>query len=140
MSTTRQITSISRTAALSMVQAALDAAEAAAERSSIAITDAGGHLVAFARMDGAPAQSIQIAQDKAYTAAGFGIPTAQWHDFMTQDAPLAAGAPTSIERFVPFGGGLPIIVDGQLVGGIGVSGGHWSADSTIATAGLGILS
>nr|WP_244967324.1 heme-binding protein [Streptomyces cacaoi] len=96
-------------------------------------------LCAFVRMDGAPVQAIQISQDKAYTAAGFGMPTAQWHEFTTQDAPLAAGAPTSIARFVPYGGGLPLMVDGRVVGGIGVSGGHWSADNTVAEAGVTAL-
>jgi uncharacterized protein GlcG (DUF336 family) len=90
-------------------------------------------------MDGAPAQAIQISQDKAYMAAGFGIPTGQWHEFMSQDAPLAAGATTSIPRFVSYGGGLPLIVDGEIIGGIGVSGGHWSADTRIAEAGAAAL-
>lgn len=139
MSTTRVIISITHEAALSILRAGITAAEAAGERSSIAVVDVSGHLVAFARMDGAGPQSGQIAQDKAYTAAGFGLPTAQWHEFMQQDAALAAGAPSSIERFVSYGGGLPIIIDGQVAGGVGVSGGHWSADSTVAEAALGAL-
>jgi uncharacterized protein GlcG (DUF336 family) len=63
------------------------------------------------------------------------MPTARWHEFMTQDAPLASGAPTSIARFVSYGGGLPLVVDGQVVGGIGVSGGQWSEDGAVADAG-----
>jgi uncharacterized protein GlcG (DUF336 family) len=62
------------------------------------VADASGHLIAFTRMDGAALQATQIAQDKAYTAAGFGMPTAHWHEFLQQDAPLAMGAPTSRSR------------------------------------------
>ena len=106
---------------------------------TIAIVDAGGVLKAFERMDGAPLISVQIAQDKAYTAVGFGIPTAAWHDFIKDDPPLAAGATTGIDRLVIFGGGFPITVEGELVGGIGVSGGHYSEDSEVAEAALRAL-
>jgi uncharacterized protein GlcG (DUF336 family) len=139
MAITRQISTITQQAALVILSASLRAAEEAGETSSVAVVDAAGHLVAFVRMDGAGPQSAQIAQDKAYTAAGFGLPTAQWHEFMQQDAPLAGGAPTSIDRFVPYGGGVPIVVDGHVVGGLGVSGGHWSADAAIAEAALAAL-
>jgi uncharacterized protein GlcG (DUF336 family) len=106
---------------------------------TIAIVDAGGVLKALERMDGAPLISVQIAQDKAYTAVGFGIPTAAWHDFIKDDPPLAAGATTGIDRLVIFGGGFPITVEGELVGGIGVSGGHYSEDSEVAEAALSAL-
>ena len=139
MSQVRQLTSISSQAAVEVVVAAQRAAEASGQRSAIAVVDAAGHLCAFVRMDGAPVQAVQISQDKAYTAAGFGMPTAQWHEFMAQDAPLAAGAPASIARFVSYGGGLPLVVDGQVVGGIGVSGGHWSEDTKVAEAGAAAL-
>jgi len=91
---------------------------------NIAIVDDSGVLKAFSRMDGAPLLSIQIAQDKAYTAVGFGMPTHGWHDFIKDDPPLADGAPDGIDRLVIFGGGYPIKIDDQLVGAIGVSGGQ----------------
>jgi uncharacterized protein GlcG (DUF336 family) len=103
------------------------------------VVDAGGHLNAFARMDGAPVITIQVATDKAYTAAGFGMATDQWHEFIKDDAPLAAGAPAQIDRLVTFGGGVPITADGHIIGGIGVSGGHWSDDMKIAGAGLAAI-
>jgi len=93
-------------------------------------------LKALERMDGAPLISIQIAQDKAYTAVGFGIPSHAWHDFIKDDPPLAAGATTGIDRLVIFGGGFPITVDGAIVGAIGVSGGHYSEDAAVAEAAL----
>ena len=105
----------------------------------IAIADTGGNLKAFSRMDGAALLSTQVAQDKAYTAVGFGISTAAWHDFIKDDPPLAAGATAGIDRLVIFGGGFPITVDGNLVGGIGVSGGHYSEDSEVAEAALRAL-
>jgi uncharacterized protein GlcG (DUF336 family) len=105
----------------------------------IAIVDDGGVLKAFSRMDGAALLSIQIAQDKAYTAVGFGMPTHGWHDFIKDDPPLADGAPTGIDRLVIFGGGYPITIDDQVVGAIGVSGGHYSEDQKVAEAGLAAL-
>jgi uncharacterized protein GlcG (DUF336 family) len=102
----------------------------------IAVTDESGVLKAFSRMDGAALLSVQVAQDKAYTAIGFGLPTHGWHDFIKDDPPLALGAPSGIDRLVVFGGGYPITVDGKVIGGIGVSGGHYTQDMEVAEAGL----
>src|SRR3954466_1832753 len=73
----------------------------------IAIVDDDGVLKAFSRMDRAALLSVQIAQDKAYTAVGFGMPTHGWHDFIKDDPPLADGAPTGIDRLAIFGGRHP---------------------------------
>jgi len=105
----------------------------------IAICDDGGVLKAFSRMDGAALLSVQVAQDKAYTAVGFGMPTHGWHGFIKDDPPLADGATAGIDRLVIFGGGYPISIDGQVVGAIGVSGGHYSQDQEVAEAGLAAL-
>ncbi|MEA2323493.1 MAG: hypothetical protein QOD81_3343 [Solirubrobacteraceae bacterium] len=105
----------------------------------IAVVDDNGVLKAFSRMDGAPLLSVQIAQDKAYTAVGFGLPTHGWHDFIKDDPPLAAGAPSGIDRLVVFGGGYPITIGDEVVGGIGVSGGHYSEDQQVAEAALGVV-
>ena len=102
----------------------------------IAVCDESGVLKAFSRMDGAALLSVQVAQDKAYTAVGFSMPTDGWHDFIKDDPPLANGAVGGIDRLVIFGGGYPITVDGRIVGGIGVSGGHYSQDMEVAQAGL----
>jgi uncharacterized protein GlcG (DUF336 family) len=106
----------------------------------IAVVDESGVLKAFSRMDGAALLSVQIAQDKAYTATGFGLPTDGWHDFIKDDPPLALGAPAGIDRLVVFGGGYPISVGGKIVGGIGVSGGHYTQDMEVAQAGLTAVS
>ena len=102
----------------------------------IAVCDESGVLKAFSRMDGAALLSVQIAQDKAFTAAGFGMPTDGWHEFIKDDPPLASGAVGGIDRLVIFGGGYPLKVGDALVGAIGVSGGHYSQDMEVAQAGL----
>lgn len=106
----------------------------------IAVVDDSGVLKAFSRMDGAALLAVQVAQDKAYTAVGFGIPTDGWHDFIKDDPPLALGAPSGIDRLVVFGGGYPISIGGKLAGAIGVSGGHYSQDMDVAQAGLSAIS
>ena len=101
----------------------------------IAITNEAGQLKGFLAMDGAPHLSIQIAQDKAYTASAFGIATHVWYDFIKNDPPLLHGI-THTPRLIIFGGGYPILDEGQLVGAIGVSGGHYSDDMEVARAAL----
>lgn len=101
----------------------------------IAVVDESGVLKAFSRMDGAPLLSVQIAQDKAYTAAAFGMPTDVWFDFIKDDPPLLHGI-VKTPRLVVFGGGYPLKVDDATVGGIGVSGGHYEQDMLVARAGV----
>jgi uncharacterized protein GlcG (DUF336 family) len=119
-----------------MVRAGAEFAQSIGKNMVIAIVDPAGHLVAFRRMDGAPVLSIGIAQDKAYTAAAFGLPTDQWHEFIKDDEPLRLGI-VHTPRLVTFGGGYPIVSpDGELVGAIGVSGGHYTEDMQVAKAAL----
>ena len=106
----------------------------------IAVCDESGVLKAFSRMDGAALLSVQVAQDKAYTAIGFGLPTEGWHDFIKDDPPLAAGAVGGIDRLVIFGGGYPIRAGDRVVGAIGVSGGHYTQDMEVAKAGISAMS
>ena len=86
----------------------------------IAVVDAGGNLLAFHRMDNALLLSIQVAMDKAFTAVFGKLHTSHWREvFQSGDfAPLFLH-----ERWMIFEGGLPIISNGVLLGGIGVSGG-----------------
>lgn len=131
--------SITAAAALRAIQASVAKAEEMGSPFVIVVCDESGLVKASVRMDNAPVLSIQVAEDKAYTAACFGMSTADWFDFLKGDEPLKLGAPTAIKRLVPFGGGFPITVDGVVVGGIGVSGGHWSHDAEVAQAGLDAL-
>lgn len=105
----------------------------------IAVADESGVLKAYARMDGAPLLSVELAQDKAYTAAAYGIATHTWHDFIKGDPPLLHGI-VKTPRLIVFGGGYPIEIDGVVVGGVGVSGGHYEQDMEVAKAGLAALS
>lgn len=139
MSTIHQRGSISEEAALAIVGAASSAAAATSQRFAIAVVDESGQLKAFVRQDGAKLNAVQVAQDKAYTAASSTMSTEAWADKLAGDAVLGAAAPTTIERLAPLGGGLPIVVDGQTVGAIGVSGAHWTDDVKIAEAGLTAL-
>ena len=105
----------------------------------IAVCDESGVLKAFSRMDGAQLMSVQVAQDKAYTAVGFSLPSDGWYDFIKDDPPLAHGAVGGVQRLVIFGGGYPIKLGGSIVGAIGVSGGHYSQDMEVAQAGLAVI-
>ena len=80
----------------------------------IAVADEAGDLKAFARMDGAPKLSIQISQDKAYTAASYSMPTHSWFEFIKNDPPLLHGI-THTPRLVVFGGGFPIMLKLSLI-------------------------
>lgn len=102
----------------------------------IAITDESGNLVAFERMDGGKTSSVIIAQDKAYTAAAARKAT---HDYNAANVPgkLAFGIHTEVGgRISSVGGGLPVMVDGEVVGGIGLSSGTPQQDMDCAQAGL----
>ena len=87
---------------------------------NVAILDDGGNLKAFSRMDGAPLLSIEMAQNKAYTAR-FGVSTQDLFNFIQSDPSLLAGVPT-LARVAAWGGGFPVTVDGEIVGAIGLSG------------------
>jgi uncharacterized protein GlcG (DUF336 family) len=128
--------SISADLAARIVAGARAAAAQTDKAFAVAVVDESGVLKAFERQDGAPLIAVQIAQDKAYTAVGFGMPSHGWYDFIKDDGPLALGATTGIDRLVVFGGGFPVVVDGQVVGAVGVSGGHYSDDMGIAEAAL----
>jgi uncharacterized protein GlcG (DUF336 family) len=112
--------SISSELAEKMVNEAVAKARGLGVSENVAILDDGGNLKAFSRMDGAPLLSIEIAQNKAYTAL-FGVPTQDFFDFIQRDPSLLAGIPT-LARVAAWGGGFPIKVGGEIVGAIGLSG------------------
>ena len=124
---------------LEAAQRMIAAAEAKAREMKIAmciaVVDSDGTLKAFSRMDGAALLSVRLAQDKAYTAISFGMSTDGWWDFVKNDPPLLNGI-IKTDRLIVFGGGYPIKTDSGIVGGIGVSGGHYTHDMEVAKAGL----
>ncbi len=102
----------------------LEAGEKEAEKQgvpmAIAIVDAGGNLLAFHRMDNTLLESINIATDKAFTAVLAKLPTSHW---MKSFQGWGFTPPFIHERWITFPGGFPIIKNGEIIGGIGVSGG-----------------
>ncbi len=126
-------------AALQAVAAAVQTASALGVAVNVAVVDAAGVLAAFARMPGAPLHSVDIAIDKAYTSASFGLPTSQWHQALAGHSAAVREGIVLRPRFVAFGGGLPLLENGVRIGAIGVSGGSETQDETIALAGLQAL-
>ncbi len=123
-------------AASDAVRASVAYAKALGVAVNVAVVDVSGVQVAFLRMQGAPLHSIDIAIDKAYTAASFGLATSQWHSALQEHSQAVREGIVLRPRFVAFGGGLPILEDGLRIGGIGVSGGSEQQDEAIAQAGL----
>ena len=118
-----------------MAATAIDKAREAGIAISVAITDAGGHLVLLERMDGGRFHTVHSCTTKAVCAASNRRMTsargAQAQELDTAHAiglALAAGP----ERWTAMEGGCPILVDGECIGGIGVSGGDWQTDERIA--------
>ena len=112
--------SISSELAQKMVNAAVAKARELGVTENVAILDDGGNLKAFSRMDGTPIPTIEMAQNKAYTAL-LGVSTQDFFNFIQGDPSLLAGIPT-LARMAAWGGGFPIEVDGEIVGAVGVSG------------------
>ena len=139
MQVTTTCPGITAAAALAAVQAAVSHATEKGWKINVAVADRSGNLMAFLRMPGAFLHSIEIAIDKAYTAAGFGLPTAAWTEALATHSPaVRAGIPMR-PRMVCFGGGLPLKHEGRVIGGIGVSGGSELEDETCARAGLSAI-
>ncbi|MBX0314645.1 GlcG/HbpS family heme-binding protein [Planococcus glaciei] len=105
---------------------------------SIAIVDKPGNLKAFSAMDNAPVLSLEIAQNKAFSAAAYNRPTHEWYDRLKDDPPLLNGI-VHTNRLVIFGGGYPIKLGDELIGGIGVSGGHYTHDMQVCEAALAVI-
>lgn len=130
---------ISWQAAAAATQVAVRHAEANGWRINVAVVDRGGNLMSFLRMSGAFIHSIDIAIDKAYTAASFGFPTKDWMAAIGHDDGMKLGF-SAQPRLIVFGGGLPIRVDGsEWIGGIGVSGASEAQDEECARAGLAAI-
>jgi uncharacterized protein GlcG (DUF336 family) len=138
LKTTVAASNISLALASKMLETAKVKAEELGIPFSISIVDSAGNLKAFSAMDGAPILSIDIAQNKAFSAATYRRATHEWYDRIKDDPPLLHGI-VHTPRLVIFGGGYPIMVDGQVVGGIGVSGGHYSHDMQVCEAALEVL-
>jgi uncharacterized protein GlcG (DUF336 family) len=133
-----------RTVTLSAGQTVLEAARAKARQigvaMNIAVVDEGSNLVAFARMDDAWLGSIDIAQNKAYTARAFDMPTIDLAPLAQPGGPLYGIEASNHGLVIVFAGGIPLLSDGRVVGAIGVSGGAVEQDQAVAEAGVAAFS
>ncbi|MEJ2886019.1 GlcG/HbpS family heme-binding protein [Actinomycetospora aeridis] len=116
-----------------MLDAGLAEADKIGQPMNVAILDAGGHLVAFARQDGAIRASIDIAQRKAQTSILMEAPTAALMPLVQPGAELY-GLEQTAGGMVVFGGGVPVHRDGEIVGAVGVSAGSAEQDVQVAEA------
>lgn len=126
---------------LEQAKKAMTAAEAEAKKNNwsvaIAILDSGGLLVMLQRLDNTQWGSIEVAKDKAYSAVAFRRPTKAFSDAIAQGGPnlrlLNLTGASMIE------GGVPVVVDGKVIGSIGVSGATAQQDAQVAQAGADAL-
>ena len=101
---------------------------------SVAVVDSGGQLVAFERMDGADLVTVSLAQDKAWTALVNRMPTAELAPISQPGTEFFGYNTVARGRTIIFAGGLPLLRDGVLVGGVGVSGGDSAQDQRAVEA------
>jgi uncharacterized protein GlcG (DUF336 family) len=106
---------------------------------NIAIVDAGGHLVAFSRQDGALIGSIDLAIDKASTARIFDKETSYLATLAQSGKPLFGIQDSNDGKVVIFGGGIPIVFEGTIIGAVGASAGTVEQDIEVAKAGAAAL-
>jgi uncharacterized protein GlcG (DUF336 family) len=131
---------VAESVTLDAAQAVVDAARAKADEigvpMNIAVVDAGNNLTAFARMDGAWLGSIDIAQNKAYTARSFDMSTKDLAPLCQPNQPLFGIHASNQGRLIIFAGGIPLTSGDQVLGAIGVSGGSVEQDHEVAEAGV----
>jgi uncharacterized protein GlcG (DUF336 family) len=102
----------------------------------IAVVDDGGHLLAFIRMDKARVTSIDVAINKAFTAACARKATHEYAAVAGAGGPAFGIHVSNQGRFMIFGGGLPLFIDGLIAGGVGCSSGSPEEDRMVAQAGI----
>ncbi len=114
---------------------AIGMAEKAGIAISVAVADSGGHLIVLERMDGGRFHSLHSATTKAVCAASNKRPTSS-HGAQGQPLDLAHALGLALaagpERWTAMEGGCPVVVDGECIGGVGVSGGDWATDERIS--------
>jgi len=132
--TASQAAGLTLAAARAMVAAAVGAARSERIPISVAVVDAGAQLVAFERMDGADLVTVTLAQDKAWTSLVNRMPTADLGPIVQPGAEFYGYHTIKGGRTIIFAGGLPLLRNGVLVGGVGVSGGDSAQDARIVAA------
>ncbi len=122
--------------AQAVIQAAVAEARKRDWKMNVAVTDSGGNLVAFERMDGAMLASIQIAQHKARAAVTFRRPTKVFEDGINL---MHLNYLLAFDGIIASRGGIPLIDQGDIIGAIGCSGGTDSQDEVVSQAGAAVI-
>jgi uncharacterized protein GlcG (DUF336 family) len=133
-----QKATLSCAAACQIVEAVLREAERNGLTVAVCVVDAQGHTLASARMEAATPPILTFAEDKAFTAATMRRSTLAFAERMASRPSLALGLSTR-QRLLPWGGGIPVVHDGTVIGGVGVSGAQEPEDIACAEAGLQAL-
>ncbi len=121
---------LTREHVIHMTQRAVDKSESLGVNVCIAVMDPGAHLMSFLRMDNAFTGSVDVAIAKARTAVMFPLPTGQFGELIREEK--LTGMEHSNQGLIGFPGGLPIQINNELVGAIGISGASADQDETIA--------
>ena len=135
----RSIDSLTLEEAKLMLSAAEAKAETLGVAYNLAVVDAGGHLLAFLRQDDALIGSIDLAIDKAKTARIFDKSTSELADLAQSGRPLFGIQQSNAGQVVIFGGGIPVIVGGSVIGAVGTSAGTVEQDIAVAEAAIAAL-
>lgn len=117
----------------------LEKASQLQKAASVAVADSHGDVICFARMDGAPVSSIQIAMNKAWTAAREGKPTKEIGDKVKHPEKGHDISYYGDPKYLGWGGGVPIVINGEIVGAIAVSGLSSAEDAALATLGVDLI-
>jgi uncharacterized protein GlcG (DUF336 family) len=126
-------------ACLRVLDAALSHGRSKGQRIWVAVADASGELMGFIGCDGAPRISARVAIDKAFTAVATGQPTSVWKAYLLSAPEEEREILRSFPRYIGAEGGHPIVHEGLVIGGIGVSGANQQIDEECARAGLAAI-
>jgi uncharacterized protein GlcG (DUF336 family) len=135
----RQISTLGLSDARAIIVAGERKAQELGVPYNIAVVDAGGALIAHARMDGAWLGSIDISIHKAFTARAFDMATEDLAKMAQSGKPLFGINSTNHERVVIFAGGIPVRSGGAVIGGVGASGGTVDQDQKVAEAAVAMF-
>jgi glc operon protein GlcG len=136
----RTISTVEYSEAQKAVSLIVEKASAMQKAVAIAVADAHGELIAFARMDGVPLPSISVAMNKAWTAARTGKPTREIGEKVRHPERGHDIAYYGDPRYVGWGGGVPVLKNGEIAGAVAVSGLSSVEDAELAQAGAALIS
>ena len=131
----RQVPVLTEAGALALAAAAVEAARREGLAIAVSVVDAGGHLLVFRRMDGAPSVTVEVATGKARTAVALGAPSQIFEKMINAGETAMVTTP----GVLPLQGGTPVVSGGKIAGGVGVSGAKGEQDSQLAEQAVAIF-